>query len=152
MTLITTATLGQLEAGMQLASARYEITRDTLVRYAGASGDFNPIHYNDAAATAAGLPGVIAHGMLTMGTAIEAVAASLGDGARITSYSTRFSNPIPVPATGSAILEVAAKIAKVDADAGTVQLTLDATVDGTAVLGRARVGVQVQADPSSQDR
>src|SRR5699024_11323520 len=62
--------LSDLTVGQELARTEHELTRDTLVRYAGASGDFNPIHYNDTAAQQAGLPGVIAHGMLTMGTAI----------------------------------------------------------------------------------
>lgn len=148
MTTLTARSLAQLEPGQEIAAGSFEITRDTLVRYAGASGDFNPIHYNDQVAREAGLPGVIAHGMLTMGTAITVVADQLGEGAWIRAYSTRFSNPIEVPATGSVTLEVRASVATVDAAAGTVQLTLDASVDGTAVLGRARATVQL-SEPSA---
>ncbi|EWS80879.1 acyl dehydratase [Brachybacterium phenoliresistens] len=143
MTTTTPLTLDQLETGQELAAGACEISRDSLVRYAGASGDFNPIHYNDTAAREAGLPGVIAHGMLTMGTAVNVVADALGEGARITACSTRFSAPLEVPATGSVTLAVRAVVGKIDTEAGTVQLSLEASVDGTAVLGRARVSVQI---------
>ncbi|MGY5765871.1 MaoC/PaaZ C-terminal domain-containing protein [Brachybacterium sp. DNPG3] len=127
-----------LEAGQELARREHRITRDTLVRYAGASGDFNPIHYNDAVAAEAGLPGVIAHGMLTMGIAVTGLLDELGDPTLVREYSTRFTNPIPVPATGEAILEAVAVVGAVDEAAGTARVDITATVDGTKVLGRAR--------------
>ncbi|ASK64980.1 acyl dehydratase [Brachybacterium avium] len=132
------ADLSALSIGQELARTRHEITRDTLVRYAGASGDFNPIHYNDTVATAAGLPGVIAHGMLTMGTAITGLLDAIADPAAVRGFTTRFTSPIPVPATGAATLEVVAVVGAIDEEAGTARVDLTAEVDGTKVLGRAR--------------
>ncbi|ATG51516.1 acyl dehydratase [Brachybacterium vulturis] len=132
------ADLTALTVGQELARTRHELTRDTLVRYAGASGDFNPIHYNDTVATEAGLPGVIAHGMLTMGTAITGLLDAIADPAAVRAYTTRFTHPIPVPATGSVTLEVVAVVGALDAEAGTARVDLTAEVDGTKVLGRAR--------------
>ncbi|WP_010535160.1 MaoC/PaaZ C-terminal domain-containing protein [Brachybacterium squillarum] len=130
--------LTALTVGQELARREHRLSRDTLVRYAGASGDFNPIHYNDAVATAAGLPGVIAHGMLTMGTAITGLLEEIADPGLLRSYSTRFTNPIEVPPTGEAVLEVVAVVGQIDEDARTARVDLTATVEGTAVLGRAR--------------
>ncbi len=79
-----------------VAEATYELTRDSLVRYAGASGDFNPIHYRDDIATSVGLPGVLAHGMLTMGIAVQPVVDWAGDSGRITDYQVRFTRPVLV--------------------------------------------------------
>lgn len=135
--------LDDFAVGQEVAAAEYRIDRGTLVRYAGASGDFNPIHYNDTVAREAGLPGVIAHGMLAMGTAVNVVADWIGDPTAISSYSTRFTNPIEVPATDAVTLGVRATIARIDQDAGTVQLGIDAEVDGEKVLGRARATVAV---------
>lgn len=133
--------LTDLRVGQELARTRHEITRDTLVRYAGASGDFNPIHYNDAVAAEAGLPGVIAHGMLTMGTAITGLLEAIADPTAVRAYTTRFTNPIPVPATGTALLEVVAVVGALDAEAGTARVDLTAEVEGTKVLGRARATI-----------
>lgn len=133
------ADLTALAVGQELARTRHEITRDTLVRYAGASGDFNPIHYNDTVAAEAGLPGVIAHGMLTMGTAVTGLLEAIADPAAVRGYTTRFTHPIPVPATGSVTLEVVAVVGAIDEDARTARVDLTAEVDGTKVLGRARV-------------
>ena len=133
------ADLTALVVGQELARTRHEITRDTLVRYAGASGDFNPIHYNDTVAAEAGLPGVIAHGMLTMGTAVTGLLEAIADPAAVRGYTTRFTHPIPVPATGSVTLEVVAVVGAIDEDARTARVDLTAEVDGTKVLGRARV-------------
>ncbi len=86
-----------IEAGTTLPSLTVRLTRADLVRYAGASGDFNPIHWSDRAATALGLDGVLAHGMLTMGTALRVVTDWIGDPARVVSYATRFTKPVFVP-------------------------------------------------------
>ncbi len=86
-----------IEVGTDLPSLTVRFTRATLVRYAGASGDFNPIHYSDHFAAKLGLPGVVAHGMLTMGTALRVVTDWVRDPARVTSYFVRFSNPVIVP-------------------------------------------------------
>lgn len=132
------AHLGPVEQGAEVFTRTVPVSRDRLVRYAAASGDFNPIHYNDAVATAAGLPGVIAHGMLTMGTAITGLLEEIADPGLLRSYSTRFTNPIEVPPTGEAVLEVVAVVGQIDEDARTARVDLTASVEGTAVLGRAR--------------
>lgn len=134
-----------LEKGQEIARTRHEITRDTLVRYAGASGDFNPIHYNDTVATGAGLPGVIAHGMLTMGTAINGLVDVIGDPTAVREYSVRFTSPIEVPATGAVTLEVTAVVGAIDAEAGTARIDLTAQVEDTKVLGRARATITLPA-------
>jgi acyl dehydratase len=90
--------LADLEVGQEILRRDVPVSRDTLVRYAGASGDFNPIHYNDAFAESVGLPGVIAHGMLTMGLAISTVLDAVDDPTAVRSYRTRFTKPVPVPA------------------------------------------------------
>ena len=142
--------LTALTVGQELARTRHEISRDTLVRYAGASGDFNPIHYNDAVATEAGLPGVIAHGMLTMGTAITGLLDALGDPTLVRGYTTRFTNPIPVPAIGSVTLEVVAVVGAIDEAAGTARVDLTAEVDDTKVLGRSRATIALPAPAATE--
>lgn len=137
--------LTALEKGQEIARTRHEITRDTLVRYAGASGDFNPIHYNDTVATEAGLPGVIAHGMLTMGTAINGLVEAIGDPAAVREYSVRFTSPVEVPATGSVALQVTAVVGAIDEEHGTARIDLTAQVDETKVLGRARATIALPA-------
>ena len=130
--------LSGLAVGDELARTTHTLDRDALVRYAGASGDFNPIHYNDAAAEQAGLPGVIAHGMLTMGTAITGLLEAVGDPTLVTAYSTRFTGMVPVPATGEDALEVVATVGAIDDSAGTARIDLTVVVGDEKVLGRAR--------------
>ncbi|MDP9429815.1 MAG: MaoC family dehydratase N-terminal domain-containing protein, partial [Actinomycetota bacterium] len=91
--------------GTELPEQTYPVIRADLVRYAGASGDFNPIHWNERVATEVGLPGVIAHGMLTMALAARAVTAWAGDPAALVEYHVRFGRPVVVPddATGAAV-------------------------------------------------
>ena len=147
LAMTTTLDLSTLEKGQEILAVDREITRDTLVRYAGASGDFNPIHYNDTAAQAAGLPGVLAHGMLTMGMAIAPLLDALGDPTRVTAYSTRFTNPVVVPADGSVTLHVTATVGSIDQEGRTARIDLTATVDGTAALGRARATIALPHTP-----
>ncbi|MDN6330563.1 MAG: MaoC family dehydratase N-terminal domain-containing protein, partial [Brachybacterium sp.] len=127
-----------LTVGQELARTRHEISRDTLVRYAGASGDFNPIHYNDTVATEAGLPGVIAVPMVSMPWAITGLLDAIVDPSAVRGYTTRFTTPIPVPATGAVTLEVVAVVGAIDEEKGTARVDLTAEVEGTKVLGRAR--------------
>lgn len=94
---------GNLAVGTQLPEQNLRITRESLVKYAGASGDFNIIHWNDRAAAAAGLPGVISHGMLTMAEAIRVVTAWTGDPECVLGYRTRFSRPLVVPDTDEGV-------------------------------------------------
>jgi len=121
----------------------YHLTRDTLVRYAGASGDFNPIHYRDDIATSVGLPGVLAHGMLTMGVAVQSTVNWVGDAGRILDYQTRFTRPVMVDASAGATISVAGKVAQVDSEAGTARVDLTVTFSGDTVLGKAQVLVRL---------
>jgi acyl dehydratase len=89
--------LQNLNVGDQLTLLQYRVKRADLIRYAGASLDFNPIHYSDRVATSVGLPGVIAHGMHTMGAVARVVTDHLPAGAFVSSYSTKFTNPVVVP-------------------------------------------------------
>lgn len=135
--------LADVEVGQQLPGRTIHLERADLVRYAGASGDFNPIHWDERTATGVGLPDVIAHGMLTMGRAMDVVAAWAGDPARVESCSTRFSGMVPVPHDGGADLEVGGVVKAVDPEEGTVEVELTATSGGAKVLGRARATVRL---------
>ncbi|HEY0240392.1 MAG TPA: MaoC/PaaZ C-terminal domain-containing protein [Friedmanniella sp.] len=138
------SSLEQTEVGTALPPLTVHLTRESLVRYAGAAGDFNPIHYSDHAAASLGLPGVIAHGMLTMGLAARVVTDWAGPGVRLVSYGVRFTRPVPVPDDGvGAQLDVAATVTAVDA--GTVTVTLDVTCAGEKVLGAAKVVLAADA-------
>ncbi|WP_413355154.1 MaoC/PaaZ C-terminal domain-containing protein [Microbacterium sp. 1P06AB] len=129
-----------LEIGTVVAERTVHLTRASLVRYAGASGDFNPIHYNDAVAERVGLPGVLAHGMLTMGLAVETIVEWLGDSGRILEYGVRFTRPVVVDTETGADVTVVAKVGAVDDDAVRIDLTV--SHDGTTVLGKAQVRVR----------
>jgi acyl dehydratase len=83
--------------GAEIAARQYQVTRLDLVRYAGASGDFNPIHWNERTATSVGLPNVIAHGMLTMALAGRFLTEWAGDPGAVTEFGVRFSSPVVVP-------------------------------------------------------
>ena len=129
-----------VEVGTTLPSITVTFTRQTLVRYAGASTDFNPIHYSDAAAAALGLPGVIAHGMLTMGAALRVVTDWCGDPARVLSYYVRFVKSVPVPDDAEgATVTFGGTVTKVEDGIATV--TIEATLDGAKVLGGAKAEV-----------
>lgn len=130
-----------VEVGTTIGSVSAAFSRTDLVRYAGASGDFNPIHYNDAAAAALGLPGVIAHGMLTMGTALRVVTDWIGDPNRVLSYYVRFTKPVVVPATGTVEVTFTGTVTALSDEVATV--TIDALCDETKVLGSVSVEVRV---------
>ncbi|MGG7509028.1 MaoC family dehydratase [Plantibacter sp. YIM 135249] len=136
--------IAALAAGDVVAERTVELSRDSLVRYAGASGDFNPIHYRDDVATAVGLPGVLAHGMLTMGLAVQAVVDWIGDPAKILDYQVRFTRPVLVDAQDGATLHVSAKIGKLDTEAGTARVDLTVTYADQTVLGKAQVVVSLR--------
>ncbi len=131
--------------GYELPPLTVHVTRGDLVRYAGASGDHNPIHWSDRVATGAGLPGVIAHGMLTMALAGRVVTNWTGDPSSVRSYGTRFTRPVVVPDDddGAEVELTGAVSDVVDADDGTRVATVDLTArfDGKTVLGRARAEV-----------
>lgn len=133
--------MSALEVGQVVAEKTYHLTRDTLVRYAGASGDFNPIHYRDDFAQSVGLDGVLAHGMLTMGFAVQPVVDWLGgDSGKVLDYQSKFTRPVPVDAASGADVVVVAKVGAVDDDGIRIDLTV--TFDGATVLGKAQVRVK----------
>ncbi|MFG6279145.1 MaoC/PaaZ C-terminal domain-containing protein [Microbacterium sp. 5K110] len=127
--------------GDVVAERSVHLTREALVRYAGASGDFNPIHYRDDVAAAVGLPGVLAHGMLTMGIAVGTLAEALGDTGRILEYGVRFTRPVVVDPEAGADLDVSGKVGAVDDESARIDLTV--THAGTTVLGKAQVRVRL---------
>ncbi|MEY4557907.1 MAG: hypothetical protein RL024_65 [Actinomycetota bacterium] len=132
----------ELTVGDVVAQQDYKITRDSLVRYAGASGDFNTIHYRDDIAQAVGLPGVLAHGMLTMGISIQPVVSWVGDAGQVVEYGVRFTKPVVVPAQGHAELNVKATIGALDEEAKRARIDLTTTFEETTVLGKAQAWVQ----------
>jgi acyl dehydratase len=132
-----------LTIGQELPSRQFKITRDSLVRYAGASGDFNPIHYRDDIAQAVGLPGVLAHGMLTMGLAVQTVVDFVGDSGKILDYQVRFTKPVLVDAKTVATVEVSAKVIEIDEDSKTARIDLTAVCAELTVLGKAQVRVSI---------
>ncbi len=133
----------ELEVGQQVAASEYKFSRDSLVRYAGASGDFNTIHYRDDIAQAVGLPGVLAHGMLTMGVSVQPVVSWLGDAGKVIDYGVRFTKPVVVPAHGHALVKVVATVAQLDAENRKARIDLTTSFEENNVLGKAQVWVQL---------
>ncbi|WP_307071787.1 MaoC family dehydratase [Streptomyces sp. B3I8] len=132
-----------VEVGTELPAQTFPVNRATLVRYAGASGDFNPIHWNERFAREVGLPDVIAHGMFTMASAIRVVTDWAGDPGAVVEYGVRFTKPVVVPDDDKgALVEVSAKIAA-KLDDNTVRVDLTATSAGQKVLGMSRAVVRL---------
>ncbi|MFJ3101115.1 MaoC family dehydratase [Streptomyces sp. NPDC086835] len=132
-----------VEAGAELPAQSFSVTRATLVQYAGASGDFNPIHWNEKFATEVGLPDVIAHGMFTMAEAIRVVTDWVGDPGAVVEYGVRFTKPVVVPNDDKgALIEVSAKVAA-KLDDNRVRVDLVASSEGQKVLGMSRAVVQL---------
>lgn len=119
------------------------MTRAALVQYAGASGDFNPIHWNEKFAREVGLPDVIAHGMFTMAEAIRVVTDWVGDPGAVVEYGVRFTKPVVVPNDDKgALIEVSAKVAAL-LDDKQVRVDLTAMSNGKKVLGMSRAVVRL---------
>ena len=124
-----------LEKGQEIGSLAVDLSRASLVRYAGASGDFNPIHWNERFAQSVGLSGVIAHGMLTMGTAVQLVSDWVGDPGAIVDYQTRFTKPVPVadapggenPDTPTNALTISGKVGALTEEERTARIDLTVT-------------------------
>jgi acyl dehydratase len=136
-----TIRLADVEVGTELPEQTSRLTRADLVRYAGASGDFNVIHWNERVAREVGLPGIIAHGMLTAGTAARAVTSWVGDPGALVDYQVRFSRPVVVPDDDAgAELTVRGRVAAVGED-GRVRIDLTVTSGGEKVLSLARAFV-----------
>ena len=132
-----------LTVGDVVAEQSFPLTRDSLVRYAGASGDFNPIHYRDDVAAEVGLPGVLAHGMLTMGLAVQPVVDWAGDPGRIADYQVRFTRPVVVDPQSGATVAVAAKVGQLDEAATVARIDLTVKLGDDTVLGKAQVRVDL---------
>ena len=130
-----------LAVGDVVAERSFPLTRDSLVRYAGASGDFNPIHYRDDIAASVGLPGVLAHGMLTMGLAVQPVVDWAGDPGRITDYQVRFTRPVVVDPEDGAVVDVTAKVGQLDEASAIARIDLTVKLGDDTVLGKAQVRV-----------
>jgi acyl dehydratase len=132
-----------VEVGTELPPLTVTLRREDLVRYAGASGDFNPIHWNDRMAAALGLPGVIAHGMLTMASAVRVVTDWLEDPADLVEYGVRFTKPVVVADDDlGATITFSAKVDKLT-DAGLAEIDITALAGEEKVLGRARAVVRI---------
>jgi acyl dehydratase len=146
----TLVTYAEIEVGQALPSRSFPVTRADLVRYAGASGDFNPIHWNQRFALGVGLPDVIAHGMFTMAVAARAVTDWAGDPGAVVEYSVRFTKPVVVPddETGAVVevdAVVAEKLGAESGDGGLVRVDLTARSAGEKVLGMARAVVRLSS-------
>jgi len=136
-------TLADVEAGQSIPGSTVHIERATLVQYAGASLDRNPIHWDERFAKKVGLPDVIAHGMFTMGSAVTVVSEWVGDAGRVVEYSVRFTKPVVVPYEGGADVAVEGVVKAVDAEAKRATVELTAISSGDKVLGRALAVVQL---------
>lgn len=140
---MSTPRYDEIEAGHQLPERSVAITRDDLVRYAGASGDFNIIHWNERVAREVGLPDVIAHGMLTMAKGANLIVEWAGDPARVEEYGVRFAKPVPVPDDADgATVRLSAKVAKKLED-GRVRVDIEARSGDEKVLSMARAIVRL---------
>jgi len=132
-----------IEVGFELPAQQFAITRADLVRYCGASGDFNVIHWNERVATSVGLPDVIALGMFTMAEAVRVVTDWLGDPGALVDYGCRFTRPVVVPDDDrGALLSVTAKVTE-KRDDNTVLITISASSDDSTVLGKAQAVVRL---------
>ena len=140
---MTHINLASLEIGQEIGSKEFLLTRDSLVRYAGASGDFNPIHYRDDFAQSVGLAGVLAHGMLTMGVAVQVAADWVGDAGKVIDYGVRFTKPVFVDAKDGAVVVVTGKIGEIDSENGIVRVDLNVVFNETTVLGKAQAKVRL---------
>jgi len=136
----------QVDVGQVLVEQEYSLDREALVRYAGASGDFNPIHYREDVAKSVGLPGVLAHGMLTMGIAIQPLLKWCGTDYQLDSYQVRFTKPVVVDADEGASLSVTVTVGAIDEGTdGPPSIRCDLHVEshtGEKVLGKAQAVIR----------
>ncbi|MEN9956062.1 MAG: hypothetical protein RL723_1190 [Actinomycetota bacterium] len=140
---MTHINIASLEIGQVVGSTEFLLTRDSLVRYAGASGDFNQIHYRDDVAAQVGLPGVLAHGMLTMGAAVQVAVDWVGNSGAVVDYQVRFTKPVVVDPVEGAVLVVTGKVGEIDVENKVVRVDLEAVFADTKVLGKAQARVQL---------
>ena len=140
---MTVRQFSDVTEGESLDTRTIPVTRATLVHYAGASGDRNVIHWDERTAKAVGLPDVIAHGMWTMGAAVQLVSDWVGDAGRIVDYGTRFTKPVVVPHDGGASIDVSGTVKSLDEATKQAVVELTVTSAGDKVLGRCRATVQL---------
>lgn len=142
---MSTPTISSISIGDQLPELNVTFTRADLVRYAGASGDFNIIHWNERTALAVGLPGVIAHGMLTMGQAINVVTSWTQDPTSVVDYQVRFTRPVVVPDNDEGVVVTfGGKVSAINED-GTVKVDISAVFEEKTVLARSSALVRLSA-------
>jgi acyl dehydratase len=142
MSTMTTQTFDQVAVGDELPAVTYTVQRINLVQYAGASGDFNVIHWNERIADAVGLPGVIAHGMYTMALGGRFVSEWAGDPGAVREYGVRFTSMVPVPDDDAgASVEFGGTVSAKDDTARTVTIDITAVCNGSKVLGKAQAVV-----------
>jgi len=131
-----------LELGAIVAKADVTVTREDLVRYAGASGDFNPIHFDDVVAAGEKLPGVLCQGMLTGALALQAVVDWIGDPTAVVSYETRFTRPVVVDSVNGAELSISAKVARLDGVERTARIDIAVSSGARSVLGKTQAHIR----------
>ena len=129
--------INDVQVGQQLPAATIHISRASLVAYTGASLDRNRLHWDERFARSVGLPDVIAHGMFTMGTAINVVSDWVGDAGRVVEYGARFTKPVVVPYEGGADVKATGLVTAVDARTKRATVELKVTCGTDKVLGRA---------------
>jgi acyl dehydratase len=136
-------TWDDVQVGDVLPDVVQQVRRADLVRYAGASGDFNVIHWSERVARAVGLPDVIAQGMLTMAQAVRVVTAWTGDPGAVESYSVRFSRPVVVPDDDAGATLTVSGVVEDKLEGSRVAVLLTATAGGSKVLSAAKVVVRL---------
>ena len=134
--------MSTFETGATLPEQTYTVTRADLVRYAGASGDRNPIHWSDRVATSVGLPGVIAHGMFTLALAARALDTWAGGTGRVRELGCKFTKPVVVPDDDTGVEVVVRGTVKNASDEG-VQIALEVTCGDQKVLGMPKAVLRV---------
>lgn len=142
MRLGATTQFDDLELGAIVAKADVTVTRGDLVRYAGASGDFNPIHFDDAVAAGEGLPGVLCQGMLTAALALQTVVDWIGDPTAVVVYETRFTRPVVVDPVNGAELSISAKVARLDETERTARIDITVSSGSRTVLGKTQTHIR----------
>ncbi|GAA5045166.1 fused (3R)-hydroxyacyl-ACP dehydratase subunits HadA/HadB [Nocardia callitridis] len=140
----TVPTFDELSVGDRLPPNEYRLTRGDLANYAGVSGDANPIHFSEHAAQLAGLPTVVAHGMLTMGLAAGYLTSWLGDPTAISKLAVRFSGFVPVTEDAPAPVSFSGKVKSVDPETRTATILLNGTSEGRKLFGRAVADVRLR--------
>ncbi|CUU54286.1 dehydratase [Frankia sp. CcI49] len=140
---VSTVSYDEVAVGTEIGDRIFTLRRSDLVRYAGASGDFNPIHWNERVAQEAGLPGVLAHGMLTMATAGRLVTDWAGDPGAVLEYGVKFSSPIVVPDDDEGAQVSVQGVVEKKLDGGRVVVNLTVRHQGAKVLMAARATVQL---------